>query len=119
MINEKIANLYNELIYNLLVEEQVEKIVCHRKHDNDKFFDDLYVDKENGVVIVHYHGIKHDFKGFHFDFTLDYADCLAQIERGLFSANRRNNNAIGLDFTFSKEKQDYLNDDDNFISLAR
>ena len=116
MINETLKNLYNQLIYNLLVEEQVEKIVCYRKYDNDRFFDNLYVDKDKGVVIVH-RGM--DFEGFHFDYTIDYADCLAQIERGLYSANHMNNNACGLYFTFSKEKKDYLDDDNNFISLAR
>lgn len=119
MINKTIKKLYNELIYNLLVEEQVEKIVCYRKYDNDRFFDNLYVDKDKGVVIVHRGNIDMDFEGFHFDFTIDYADCLAQIERGLYHANRGSNNAVGLYFTFSKEKQDYINNDDNFISLAR
>lgn len=115
---EVLRKRYNELIYNRLVEEQVEKIVCTRDFGDDRFFDDLYVDKEKGTMIVHRGCLKHDFEGFNFDFPIDYSDCLAQIERGLFYANRRNNNAVGLDFTFSKEKQDYLNDDDNFISLA-
>lgn len=73
MVNETLKKLYNELIYQLLVEEQVEKIVCNRKSGDNRFFDDLYVDKEKGLVIVHNHGLKMDFDGFCFDFTVDYA----------------------------------------------
>lgn len=121
MINETIKKLYNELIYNLLVEEKVEKIVCHSKYDV-RFFDNLYVDKESGTVIVHNNALNHDFKGFNFDTTVDFAECLSQIEKGIFLAKRgviNCNCTFGLDFTFSKEEQDRLNDDANFISLAR
>lgn len=110
MINETIKKLYNELIYNLLVEEKVEKIVCCGEYDV-RFFDDICVDKENGVVIVHKGNLKHDFKGFSFDSSVDFAECLAQIEKGIYLANlgvNESNYTFGMAFTFSKEKQTYI-----------
>lgn len=113
---EVLRQRYNELIYNRLVEEQVEKIVCNRSFGHDRFFDDLYVDKEKGCFIVHRNSLKYDYEGFSFNMPIDYSCALEEIERGLYHANRRNNNAIGLEFTFSKEKQAYIDDDNNFIS---
>ena len=119
MVNENLKKLYNELIYNVLVSEQVEKIVCNRKEGDNRFFDNLSVDREKECVIVHRYGLEMDLVGFCFDFTLDFATCLAQIEKAIFLANRRAKETAGLDITFSKEKQAYINDDNNFVFLEK
>lgn len=83
-------DLYNDLILRVLVENNV-KTVFFMHGDFAKHYDHVIV--RDGGLSVYLRGLSQPFNGFHCDFTLDYANLLASVEKELFLAVRSSQSA--------------------------
>ena len=90
MKENTISDLYNELILRVLVENKV-RFVYFIKGDFAKHYDRVEI--RDGKALVYVCGLTQPFNGFHCDFTLDYANILALIEKELFLAVRSSQTA--------------------------
>lgn len=85
---------YKALITKFLVYNNIEKVVCKDKKNH--FFDYIEV-KEDETLVVHHKytivdtnkEIDETYSHLLFDFTLDYAYCLADMEQDLFLQERQ------------------------------
>ena len=99
--NKEMSKLYEELIKAFFVFNNIKEVVC--TDTKEHFFDKVLIDKD-GNLAVYNHGLKEfTWKRFYFDFTLDYATCLANMEHDLFLQVR---NGKHKNYTFKfNEKQ--------------
>lgn len=84
-----IIEQYQELVKTFLVENDIKEVVC--KDTNEHFFDKIIVtDKEKRIIKVYAHGLTETtWDNLHFNFTCDYAQCLAKMEHDLFLQTRQ------------------------------
>lgn len=84
---DKLANMYETLIEQFLVLHNVKEVVCT---DTKEHFFDRIVVAENGSIEVFNHGFtKTTWSRLLFDFTSDYAVCLANMEKDMFMQQRK------------------------------
>lgn len=97
-----IEEQYEELIKSFLIENNIKEVTC--KDMQEHFFDKIVVsDKTHRQIKVYSHGLtKTTWNNLYFDFTCDYAQCLAKMEHDLFmqTRNARHHN---YDFTFDED----------------
>ena len=91
----QLSDNYNAMILAFLKAHNVVKVVCN--DDKEPFFDTIRVE-ENGLKVFKYNGIS--FNKLYFDFSLDYAKCLANMELALF-LQQRNGKNNKYTFTFA------------------
>ena len=82
----KLADLYDTIISQFLVLHNVKEVICT---DTKEHFFDRIVVGENGSIKVYNHGFtKTTWDRLYFDYTCDYAVCLASMEKDLFMQTR-------------------------------
>lgn len=82
-----LCNMYQALIRQFLILNNIKSVVC--TDDKEHFFDRIVV-AENGTIKVFSHGLESTFwDSLYFDFTSDYAVCLANMEKDLFMQERQ------------------------------
>ena len=97
MIETYLAQHYRQLIKEVLVSHKV-KAMRFIGGDFAKKYSDALV-YENGDMLIYYHGTRiSPVRNFFFDFTLDFAVLLAEIETDLFRAKRGKTKHIEFDF---------------------
>jgi len=83
----KLSDEYEKLIRKFFKVNNIKEVVCTDKKEH--FFDRIEV-KKNGTITVYAHGLtKTTWKKLYFDFTVDYAVCLANMEHDLFLQQRQ------------------------------
>lgn len=83
----KLADLYDSIITQFLILHNVREVIC--TDTKEHFFDRIVVD-ENGSLKVFDDGfIKTTWSKLYFDYTCDYAVCLANMEKDLFMQTRK------------------------------
>ena len=90
---------YNRLILKVLVENHVEQITFKRNNSFSKHYSRICI--LDGKLEVYSRGFDVKFDKFHFDFSIDYATLLYQIEFDLFLATRNGKTAY-MNFKFAK-----------------
>ena len=90
---------YNRLILKVLVENHVEQITFKRNNNFYKHYSLVRI--LDGKLEVCSRGFDVKFDKFHFDFSIDYATLLYQIESDLFLATRNGKTAY-MNFKFAK-----------------
>ena len=102
MPNIFLKEQYRELIKSFLIENNIKEVTC--KDIKEPFFDKIVVsDKKRRQIKVYRHGFTTTtFDNLYFDFTCDYAQCLAKMEHDLFmqTRNAQHNN---YDFIFDED----------------
>ena len=83
-----IKEQYRELIKSFLTENNIKEVVC--TDTKEHFFDRIVVsDKQKHIIKVYSHGLTETtWDNLYFDFTCDYAQCLAKMEHDLFLQTR-------------------------------
>lgn len=97
-----IANLYRELIRQFLILHKIKEVVC--KDTKEHFFDRIVV-LDDGTLNVYNHGLRTPWKHLYFDFTCDFAQCIAKMEHDLYLQERRGKHN-NYDFTFNDEYEE-------------
>lgn len=92
-----IANLYRQLITQFLILHNIKMVVC--KDTKEHFFDKIVV--IDGMLNVYSHGLSTPWKHLYFDFTCDFAQCLAKMEHDLYLQERKGKHE-NYDFTFNE-----------------
>lgn len=82
----EIANLYNELFAKFFELHKIKKVVCTDMKEH--FFDRIDVN-DDGTMNVYSYGLSFPFANLSFDFTMDYAKCLSNMEHDLYMQERR------------------------------
>lgn len=97
-----IKDLYKELVKTFLIENNIKEVIC--KDTKEHFFDKIIVtDKENRIIKVYTDGLKETtFSNLSFNFTCDYAQCIAKMEHDLF-LQTRNGKHNNYDFIFDND----------------
>ena len=99
---DTLANLYTELIRQTLILHNVAEIKCENRKEH--FFDRIVL-KEDGELNIFNHGLPKPHKELFFDFTSDFATCLAYIEHDIYLAQRKGVPEKGMVITFKKERR--------------
>ena len=96
---DKLADMYETLIEQFLVLHNVKEVVCT---DTKEHFFDRIVVAENGSIKVFSHGFTTTtWDNLYFDFSCDYAVCLANMEIDLFM-QKRNGKHDKFNFIFKE-----------------
>ena len=82
----EIANLYNELFAKFFELHKIKKVVCTDMKEH--FFDRIEVN-DDGTINVYSYGLSSPFANLSFDFTMDYAKCLSNMEHDLYMQQKR------------------------------
>lgn len=84
-----IKEQYRELIKSFLIENNIKEVTC--KDMKEHFFDKIVVsDKKQRQIKVYAHGFTATtWDNLYFDFSVDYAQCLAKMEHDLFMQTRK------------------------------
>lgn len=96
----ELSKMYNELIKKVLIAHDI-KCVKFISGDFAKHYSKVEI-TENGDMKVYVIGLTRPFDRFCCDFTLDFANILAEIENDLFFAQRQGKPKDGykVEFTF-------------------
>lgn len=98
---QNLKEQYKEWIKSFLVENNIKEVIC--KDMKEHFFDRVVVvDKANRVISVDKYGYKNFTDNLYFDFTCDYAQCLANMEHNLYMQTREGKH----------DKYDFIFDED-------
>ena len=83
-----IKEQYRELIKSFLTENNIKEVVC--TDTKEHFFDKIVVtNKQQREIEVFAHGFTTTtWKNLYFDFSVDYAQCLANMEHDLYLQTR-------------------------------
>ena len=96
---DKLAGMYEALIIQFLILNNVKEVVC--TDTNEHYFDRIVV-AENGSIKVFSHGFTTTtWDNLYFDFTCDYAVCLANMEKDMFM-QQRNGKHDKFNFIFNE-----------------
>lgn len=96
---DKLADLYEKLVRQFLILNKVKEVIC--TDDKEHFFDRIVV-AENGSIKVFSHGFTTTtWDNLYFDFSCDYAVCLANMEIDLFM-QKRNGKHDKFNFIFKE-----------------
>lgn len=97
-----IKEQYRELIKTFLIENNIKEVIC--KDIKEPFFDRIVVsDKTQRQIKVYRHGLTETtWDNLYFDFTIDYAQCLAKMEHDLFMQTR-NGEHNNYNFIFDED----------------
>ena len=102
---EKLASMYCELIKQFLVLHHVIEVVCNDAEEH--FFDRIVVQNNNALNVFKYGFNTPSFDTLLFDFTCDYAQCLAKMEHYLYLQKSRGKKDGDLyTFTFDESATD-------------
>ena len=91
-------NLYRQLIENVLRTYDVKSVVAENV-TGPKFFDKVEV-VENGIKIYEC-GLSEPSDNFYFDYTCDFANCLATLEDEIYMQRRNGKSQHGYTVTFN------------------
>jgi hypothetical protein len=80
-MSEELRNLYEQTLIQFLTENQI-KSVWFIRGDFEKVI--YSIEMEDGVMKVQKKGWKTPFNHLYFDFSVDYANLLAVVEREFF-----------------------------------
>ncbi len=95
----KLTELYQTLIKQFLILHNVKEVICT---DTKEHFFDRIVVPENGSIKVFRHGFTTTtWDNLYFDFTCDYAVCLANMEKDMFM-QQRNGKHEKFNFIFNE-----------------
>lgn len=94
---DKLASAYSEVLLQTLRLHNVCEVWC--ECENPHFFDHIVLN--DGGMLVYNHGLKTPWKGLFFDFTVDYAKCLGNIEEDLYLASHHAQPKNGMIFKFN------------------
>lgn len=97
-----IADLYCEILKQFLILNKIKEVIC--KDTKEHFFDRIVV-MDDGTLNVYNYGFKTPWHGLHFDFTCDYAQCLAKMEHDLYLQERRGKHD-NYDFIFNEQYEE-------------
>lgn len=97
-----IKEQYRELIKTFLIENNIKEVTC--KDTKEHFFDKIVVsDKTKRQIKAYRHGLTETtWDNLYFDFTIDYAQCLAKMEHDLFMQTR-NGKHNNYNFIFDED----------------
>ena len=97
-----IKEQYRELIKSFLIENNIKEVTC--KDMKEHFFDKIVVsDKKQRQIKVYAHGFTATtWDNLYFDFSVDYAQCLAKMEHDLFMQTR-NGQHNNYNFIFDED----------------
>jgi hypothetical protein len=100
---DKIAECYKETLKAFLTENHIKR-VDFIKGNFSKRYTHLIVN--NNDIYLYVKGLRCPVNNFLFDFTLDYAYLLAQLEDDLFYVERNSmpQNGFNVKFTFTEDK---------------
>ena len=98
---DTLAELYNVLIKYTMYENGITEIRCDSS--NKRFYDRIVLN-EGGRMDVYKYGLKKPFSNLGFDFTVDYAKCLLDIEESLYVVERGGEPKHGIVFEFKNSK---------------
>lgn len=83
---DKIQKMYQKLICLFFAINGIKEVVCT---DIKEHFFDCIVVKENGKITVFKHQLTNTYWiKLYFDFTIDYANCIANMEKKLLLQHR-------------------------------
>lgn len=99
---ETIATLYRQLIVQFLIVHKIKEVIC--KDTKEHFFDRIVLLDDNTINVYDY-GFKTPWTNLYFDFTCDYAQCLAKMEHDLFLQERKGKHE-NYDFIFNDEYEE-------------
>lgn len=97
-----LADMYNNIVKNFLVLHNIKEVVC--TDTKEHYFDKIVVNKcvgERYYLEVYSHGLSTAFNSLLFDFTTDYATCLAGMEQDLYMQERKGAH-LRYTFTFNE-----------------
>ena len=95
---DKLADLYQNIVKQFLILHKVKEVICT---DTKEHFFDRIVVAENGSIKVFSHGFTTTtWDNLYFDFSCDYAVCLANMEIDLFM-QKRNGKHDKFNFIFN------------------
>lgn len=98
-----LAKLYRELIRQTMILHNIAEIRC--ENEKERFFDRIVLKEDNGLE-VYSHGLLKPLDNLYFDFTCDFATCLANIEHDLFLAERKGKPERGMIITFREKRRE-------------
>lgn len=98
---EVLAKLYNKVIVSTLAMHDVKEVRCVATKEH--FFDRIVLKDDHSLEVYKY-GLTNPFSWLSFDFTIDFSQCLANIEHDLFLAQRNGKPERGMIFTFNDKK---------------
>lgn len=84
---ETLANQYEELVRQFIIQHDIREIYCY---DNNEHFFDKIIRNNDDSLTIHKHGMT--WKKLLFDFSLDYAKCLSNMEHELFLKTHNSQN---------------------------
>lgn len=91
---KKLSELYQTLIKQFLILHNVKEAICT---DTKEHFFDRIVVAENGSIKVFSHGFTTTtLDNLYFDFTCDYAVCLANMKNSISSSTKQYKQPINI-----------------------
>lgn len=94
----KLANIYETLIFNFFTLHNIKEVVCNDIKEH--FFDRITINKNGSMNVFKHVFTKTTWSKLYFDFTSDYAKCLANMEHDLFLQQRNGKHEM-YDFIFN------------------
>lgn len=99
---EKLATLYMEILKQVMKLHNVKEVAHVRNTTKEHFFDRIVLTEDEKLEVYKY-GLERPFDSLHYDFTVDYATCLAYIEHDLYLAQRKGKAERGMKFKFNNK----------------
>ena len=100
--NQTTKQMYRNLIRQTLMENKV-KTVINTNPKTPRFFDKIEINDNSDIKVfkdmnIDGKTITLDWDNFYFDFTLDFAHCLAFLEDAIFLQQRGGNHDYKIEF---------------------
>jgi len=96
-----LADLYSELVKKTLQLHNVKEMRCVATKEH--FFDRIVITDDGRMEVCKYN-LSKPFEWLSYDFTVDFSQCLVNIEHDLFLAQRKGKPERGMIFTFNDKK---------------
>jgi hypothetical protein len=97
---KKLFDLYKDLVKNFFVLNNIKEVTC--TDEKEHFFDRVLIDNDGNMRVYNHGYTSFWWSNLLFDFTVDYATCLAKMEHDLY-LQERNGEHKNYTFVFNEK----------------
>ena len=97
---KKLFDLYKDLVKNFFVLNNIKEVTC--TDEKEHFFDKVLIDNDGNMRVYNHGYTSIWWSNLCFDFTVDYATCLAKMEHDLY-LQERNGEHKNYTFVFNEK----------------